>query len=144
MSIKKVYEAWINMRQRCYNEKNPEFFRYGGVGICVDPRWDDFDSFLDDLGIPCQGMSLDRIDPKGDYTPFNCRWSDKAHQSYNQKKKKNNLSGKSGVKEYKGCRWRAYIGFKGKQYHLGYFDSFEDAVQVREKAELEFYGYTKD
>lgn len=144
MSVKKAYNAWVNMRQRCTNEKHPEYFRYGGAGITVDEIWNNFDQFLSDMGIPEKELSLDRIDPKGNYTPSNCRWTDKVQQSYNQKKKKTNLSGKSGVKEYKGSRWRAFIGFGGKQHHLGCFDSYEEALQARQKAELEFYGYTKE
>lgn len=144
MSLTKAYNAWVSMRQRCNNKKHPEYFRYGEVGITVDERWDDFNNFIKDVGVPESSLSLDRIDPKGNYTPSNCRWATKAQQSYNQKMKKTNTSGKSGVKEYKGSRWRAFIGFNGKQHHLGYFDTYEEALQARQKAELDFYGYMKE
>lgn len=58
-----------------------------------------------------------------------------------QKKPKNNLSGVMGVcKDNRSGKWRASIRGKGKQKHLGYFENFQDAVDARKQAELE-YGY---
>ena len=51
---------------------------------------------------------------------------------------------KSGVKgvgwDKRRKKWRAYIGFKNKSYHLGYFDSKEDAIKVRKTAEKKLFG----
>lgn len=52
---------------------------------------------------------------------------------------KNNSTGFTGVTK-RGNRYRAYINFKKKQYHLGYFDNIEDAIEVRKTAEKEIYG----
>lgn len=35
---------------------------------------------------------------------------------------------------------RAYITFKQKQYHLGYYATFEEAVAARKQAEKDFFG----
>lgn len=45
----------------------------------------------------------------------------------------------SGVKgvgwDKKHNKWRAYIMFKRKSYHLGYFDDVKEAIKARKKAE---------
>lgn len=46
-----------------------------------------------------------------------------------------NTSGRQGVHLQKSGRYKAYIGFNGKRYHLGYFDTFEEAVVARREAE---------
>ena len=52
---------------------------------------------------------------------------------------KTNTSGATGVIK-RGNRYRAYIMFKQKQYHLGYFATFEEAVAIRKQAEKDFFG----
>lgn len=51
-----------------------------------------------------------------------------------------NTSGAKGVNwSNRDKKWRARIFFQGKEYPLGYFDKFEDAVKVRKKAEEELF-----
>lgn len=53
---------------------------------------------------------------------------------------KNNQSGKTGVcKNNKNGKWRAYITINDKQKSLGHYDSYEDAVQARIKAEKDIF-----
>ena len=69
------YMAWANMLSRCRNPKHPRFRQYGARGVTVCERWFCFEAFLADMGRkPGQEMSLDRIDPAGNYEPGNCRW----------------------------------------------------------------------
>lgn len=57
-----------------------------------------------------------------------------------------NTSGYKGVYYYKSraekgwAPWWAYISYNGKRKSLGYFNSKEDAAEVRRNAEIEFFG----
>lgn len=82
----KEYHAWERMRFRCLNENDPQFKDYGGRGIEICNRWDDFDLFLEDMGkAPTKGHSIDRTDNNGSYTPDNCKWATRSEQSRNSR-----------------------------------------------------------
>lgn len=58
-----------------------------------------------------------------------------------QKLRKDNKSGHKGVYYRKDReKWVAQITYNKIVYHLGNFDTFEEAVQAREKAEREIHG----
>lgn len=73
------------MRVRCNNPNNESFKYYGGRGITVCERWNDFWVFAADMGTRPKGNSLDRIDPNGNYEPGNCRWATVAEQNRNKR-----------------------------------------------------------
>jgi hypothetical protein len=74
------------MKTRCLNSNSPQYANYGGRGITVCQRWiASFDAFLEDMGQrPDPSLSLDRIDPDGNYEPGNCRWADRTTQARNK------------------------------------------------------------
>lgn len=54
-----------------------------------------------------------------------------------KKVQKNNSTGHTGISK-RGKKYRVYISFKKKQYHLGYFDNIDDAMEARKVAERKF------
>lgn len=139
------YKIWKSMRDRINNPNNKAYGYYGGKGITYDPRWESFENFLEDMGERPKGMTLDRIDPNGNYCKENCRWADYSTQGYNQNIRQTNISGRTGVHYHKRDKcWTASIGKEGKLIHLGYFSSFEEACTARESAEKDYFGWTKE
>jgi hypothetical protein len=78
------YTVWGAMHTRCRNPNQPHYKHYGGRGITVDPRWDDFTNFLADMGPrPSLQHSIERIDNDKGYGPDNCKWATQTEQCRN-------------------------------------------------------------
>jgi Helix-turn-helix domain len=73
------------MIQRCTNPAHPRYADWGGRGITIDPRWLNFDNFLADMGERPPGMTLERKDNNGPYTPWNCCWGTYHTQQVNSR-----------------------------------------------------------
>lgn len=80
------YVAWKNMRARCNRPNHPDYANYGGRGITVCDRWDDFSLFLADVGArPSADLSIDRVDNARGYEPGNVRWATVSQQQANRR-----------------------------------------------------------
>lgn len=82
----RLYRIWKAMRQRCNNPADHFFHIYGGAGVKVCSEWDDYQSFANwayQSGYTDE-LTIDRIDPKGDYEPSNCRWATWTEQARNK------------------------------------------------------------
>lgn len=83
----KLYRRWCQMIQRCHKPYAPNYAHYGERGIVVCDRWrHSFENFLEDMGEPPPGLSLDRVDNDGPYAPWNCIWADRSTQIRNSRK----------------------------------------------------------
>lgn len=86
LSNSRVYNIWRGMIARCSKPKTTHYKYYGGKGLKVCDRWSIFQNFIDDMGIPENNQSIDRIDGSKGYFKENCRWVTSMQQMSNTKK----------------------------------------------------------
>jgi hypothetical protein len=80
-----LYHAWAGMRKRCHCTTGKAWANYGGRGITIAPRWNNFWTFVTDMGPRPAGFTIERIDNDGNYTPTNCCWIPRGDQNKNKR-----------------------------------------------------------
>ena len=119
-----VYDRYRSILNRCNNPRNNSYINYGGRGITVSEELKPFVNFRDyvitldnysDEKARTKEITLDRINPNGNYEKGNLRWVSRSMQLANQRysgKGKNKYTGVCWSKTHN--RWVARINFEGK------------------------------
>lgn len=77
----RLHNVWRSMLQRCSNPNLAVYKYYGGKGVRVCEEWRDFGCFRRwaERGGYRKGLTIDRVNSDGDYSPANCRWVSLRH-----------------------------------------------------------------
>ena len=126
----RLYRIWIGMKARVYNPKDGyEKEIYGNISISDEfldyvkfSKWSKSNGYLDNL-------SIDRIDPRGNYEASNCRWATRSEQSSNILRGKRNRVLPKGVTEQNGL-YRSRITVSGHRSELGVFSTVVGAMNA--------------
>lgn len=114
---KSLYSIYHGIKRRCFCKTCNRFKDYGGRGITMCKTWlDSVDDFIEwslKNGYE-DGLTIDRIDNNGNYSPDNCRWITRREQNRN---KRTNL-----IVEYHGeskplVDWCEELGLKYDPIH---------------------------
>lgn len=86
----RLYRIYYKMKERCFREKNDNYKYYGGLGVTICKEWlNDFATFASWAmanGYK-ENLTIDRINPEGNYEPSNCRWITIQEQQKNKRKR---------------------------------------------------------
>lgn len=121
-----LYFTYIKMRSRCENEKDNRYYLYGARGISVCDEWKgeegcyNFTMWAINNGWS-KGLSIDRIDCNGDYSPQNCRIANACEQANNR-------------------RTSPKYNYYGKKLNIGQIAYFEGVDVWDLKTEVQFHG----
>jgi len=137
----KIYNIWINIIARCYNQQNKAYRFYGAKNVKVSTEWLIFQNFLKDvaklkgfqnIAEKVEKYELDK-DINGDgqlYSKESCVWVLKSTNNYYMLKE-NNKSSYIGVCFLKKTgNWQSQINIDNKQVYIGTFTNINAAANA--------------
>lgn len=92
LSYHPLYSILTGMKIRCYDENSENYHNYGGRGIKICDEWminknykglKSFVKWAEESGYS-EGLSIERVDVNGDYSPQNCTFITMAEQQKNK------------------------------------------------------------
>ena len=87
MRYSKIYAVWGAMIARCHTPTRKDYKWYGAKGTYVCKEWHAFPAFLKwsrESGY-AEGLTIERKDVEGHYTPENCCWIPLKEQNLNKR-----------------------------------------------------------
>lgn len=139
----RLYRIWGGIIRRTEDCNRKEYADYGARGIRMCTEWrDDFAEFQRwslENGYT-DSLSIDRIDPDGNYCPENCRWSGKLQQENN---KRVNLILTVNGESKTAAEWATISGIPAYQIRKRKRHGWSDEKAVFEPLNVNYQRYSK-
>ena len=110
----RLYHIWEDMKNRCLNKNNKRYSYYGGRGIVLFEKWQnyiEFHKWAINNGYS-ENLTIDRINVNGNYYPDNCKWATQKEQANNRT---NNVFITHNGETKTVMQWSEHLGFG---YHV--------------------------